>query len=94
MYKYNLYDNGIIVFQNVKGNVIKNALGIEYSRITDLVKTGGLYKGRYKIERLAAEENARYYEDSMKQKQHAFGEDILREWDEVVMLFRLRAKKR
>lgn len=89
MYKYNLYDNGEIVFKNVKGDVIRKTLGIEYSAISELVKKKALYKGRYAIERIGDEEVANAKE-SRRNKKHYFGEDILKEWDEVVMLFRLQ----
>lgn len=87
MYKYNLYDNGEIVLKNVRPNVINKMLGITHSRISNLIDTGTLYKKRYRIERVD-DDNLAYIKDSMEQKRKMFGEDTLKEWDEVTQKFR------
>lgn len=90
MNKYNLYDNGELVLKNVRSGIIRNMLGISSSRLTNLVDTGALCKGRYKVERSEIESSDRETKETVKLKQHAIGEDMLREWDEVTRMFRSR----
>ena len=66
-------------------------LGITHSRISNLVDTGTLYKNRYRIER-EEEKDLRHITDSIKAKEHELGEDLLREWDEVRLKFRMKTR--